>query len=118
MIIDCHDPESLARFWCELLDLAVVDRLGQPPSVRRLRRQRGCDLTLGFQCVPENKNVKNRVQLDLEVDDVEAVTSWIEANAGGRAGADDDEEHGYRLRVMRDPEGTEFCPWFPTGSRV
>jgi hypothetical protein len=94
VIIDCHDPESLARFWCELLDLAVVDRLGEPPQYVDCGAIAG-ETYLGFQRVPENKTVNNRVHLDLEVDDVVAVTSWIEANAGGRASL-----------------------WFPAGSRV
>ncbi|MER7444469.1 VOC family protein [Micromonospora avicenniae] len=26
MTVDCHDPERLAAFWCEVLDFEVIDR--------------------------------------------------------------------------------------------
>lgn len=112
MIIDCHDPDSLARFWSSSWILRWSTVWGEPPQYVDCGAIAG-ETLLGFQRVAENKTVKNRVHLDLEVDDVEAATSWIEANAGGCAHADDVEERGYRLRVMRDPEGNEFCLWFP-----
>src|SRR5215212_160777 len=26
LVLACHDPEGLARFWCEVLDFIVLDR--------------------------------------------------------------------------------------------
>ena len=26
LVLACHDPEGLARFWCEVLDFVVLDR--------------------------------------------------------------------------------------------
>jgi hypothetical protein len=26
LAVDCHDPERLAAFWCEVLDVKVIDR--------------------------------------------------------------------------------------------
>lgn len=26
LTVDCHDPERLATFWCEVLDFKVIDR--------------------------------------------------------------------------------------------
>ncbi|WP_308429109.1 VOC family protein, partial [Streptomyces brasiliensis] len=25
LAVDCHDPERLAAFWCEVLDFEVID---------------------------------------------------------------------------------------------
>ena len=42
----------------------------------------------------------------------DAATEWVEANGGSRAPAGDISEHGEKWRVLRDPEGNEFCVWF------
>jgi predicted enzyme related to lactoylglutathione lyase len=60
--------------------------------------------------VPEPKTVKNRLDLDLAVDDVEAATARIEALGGRRLRPEADfNEYGYCWRTMADPEGNEFC---------
>ena len=64
---------------------------------------------LSFQRVGETKTTKNRLHIDLVVDDLHVASSRI-MELGGRPGsADDLEEYGYRWRVMHDPEGNEFC---------
>jgi len=108
VIIDCRDPEGLAAFWGALLGVEVGRRLGDPPQYVDLDPLSEGPY-LGFQRVPEPKVVKNRVHLDLDVDDVERATERIEALGGKRASLDDVREHGYAWRVMSDPEGNEFC---------
>lgn len=112
VIIDCVDPEQLASFWCQLLGLEVLDRLGDPPHYVDCGAIAG-DAYLGFQRVePTSAPVEGRrTHLDLAVDDLEATTSWVERN-GGRHVVDV-AEHGERWRVMCDPDGNEFCLWFP-----
>jgi predicted enzyme related to lactoylglutathione lyase len=62
-----------------------------------------------FQRVPERKTVKNRVHLDIAVDEVESATAAIEALGGRRLPGPDFGEDGYHWRVMADPEDNEFC---------
>jgi hypothetical protein len=58
---------------------------------------------LYFQLVPERKQVKNRVHLDLRGDDHEAeMAKLIDAGARVLRNFDD-------FVVMGDPEGNEFC---------
>ena len=66
-------------------------------------------LTVGFQKVPDAKSGKNRLHLDLVVDDLDAATTEIETLGGrwlepGRTR----ELEGFRWRLMADPEGNEF----------
>ena len=134
--IDCADPDRLAHFWAELLGY----QLDPPPpgydsweawltehdipetewnSASAIVDPEGAGPRLFFQRVPEQKQIKNRVHLDV--------------NAGGRRGTPDDErraavdlsveravaagaakvrlveERGERHYVMADPEGNEFC---------
>lgn len=108
VIIDCRDPERLATFWGALLGVEVGGRLGDPPQYVDLEPLSEGPY-LGFQRAPEPKRVKNRVHLDLNVDDVERATQRIEALRGKRASLEDVREYGYAWRVMLDPEGNEFC---------
>jgi len=89
----------------------VEEVLGDPVHYLNLappaNAQNGVGIAL--QRVPEPKRGKNRVHLDIEVDDLDAVTEHIEALGGRRASPEDVSEHGYNWRVMTDPEGNEFC---------
>jgi predicted enzyme related to lactoylglutathione lyase len=61
------------------------------------------------QRVPEPKTLKNRLHLDIRVDDIEQATAQIETLGGRRLPVEDFREHGFRWRVMADPEGNGFC---------
>ncbi|MFF4170644.1 VOC family protein [Streptomyces sp. NPDC001744] len=103
IVFDCADPAALVRFWAGLLGGTPVDRSGDwsfvdPPGSARL----------AFQRVPEGKAVKNRVHLDLRVE--EPVRAAEEALPLGavRVGDPVTDAQG-TFQVMRDPEGNEFC---------
>lgn len=106
VVVDCADPERLAAFWSELLGVEIAGRFGEGTYVFLARQVDGAP-SVAFQRVPEDKTVKNRVHLDLTVENLEAVTSWVLARGGSRYA--DHEEEDYRWRVMRDPDGNEFC---------
>jgi predicted enzyme related to lactoylglutathione lyase len=106
--IDCTDPEELAKFWAEVLELDP-DRSSSPPAFRCLLGKDGGP-GLCFQRVPEPKTVKNRVHFDVVVSDLEGATVRIEQLGGTtRSDAPDFRENGWRWRIMADPEGNEFC---------
>src|SRR5439155_15073815 len=108
--IDCPDPERLAAFWTEVLGVDIEGRLGSPPQFVNLERQFPDAPYLSFQRVPEPKVGKNRVHLDLVVEDVESATLRIASLGGRRRRPEGDfNEYGYRWRTMADPEGNEFC---------
>ncbi|MCQ0021771.1 VOC family protein [Streptomyces somaliensis DSM 40738] len=103
IVFDCADPAALARFWAGLLGGEPVDRepdwsYVDPPGFVRV----------AFQRVPEGKAVKNRLHLDLEGGDVEAAAERAVALGAVRAGGLVRDAYG-TFRVMRDPEGNEFC---------
>ena len=66
-------------------------------------------LTVAFQRVAEAKSGKNRLHLDLVVENLDAVTAEVES-LGGRwlePGLTRELE-GFRWRIRADPEGNEF----------
>ncbi|TMR89704.1 VOC family protein [Nonomuraea basaltis] len=103
VVVDCRDPQSLVRFWAALLGGDPVDRARgwshvEPPGIVRL----------AFQPVAEDKTVKNRLHLDIEVDAIEpAITHALRLGAT-RIGETVTDDQG-AFQVMADPEGNEFC---------
>ena len=117
VVVDCHHPASLARFWAAALDgyavapydEAELDRLRaagiddpeDDPTVL-VEPSSGGGPRLWFQLVPEPKLVKNRVHLDLACADVGAEAERL-AGLGARVLATPG-----RWVTMADPEGNEF----------
>jgi predicted enzyme related to lactoylglutathione lyase len=107
LVIDTTDPALLTPFWCGLLDVEVETTIGDDQFVVLSPTKDG--LTVGFQRVTDAKVGKNRLHLDLIVEDLDAATAEVEA-LGGRwieSGNTRDLE-GFRWRCMADPEGNEF----------
>jgi predicted enzyme related to lactoylglutathione lyase len=103
-VIDCNDLDAMTSFWSELTGLEPA---GDAPGYRWLRSQAEGASLIAFQVVPESKQGKNRVHLDLQTDDVLA-----EVGRAMSLGATEVDRHAwedYHWVVMHDPEGNEFC---------
>jgi predicted enzyme related to lactoylglutathione lyase len=104
VVIDCRDPATLVEFWARLFGAEAVVRdetwAYVDAPVTRIR--------IAFQRVPEAKTVKNRVHLDVEVDDIAAEADRVTA-LGARAHGPPMEDDQGPFQVMLDPEGNEFC---------
>ena len=103
VVIDCHDASRLAEFWLGVLGGHVVR---QSHEWVALHPPHG--ITVSFQVVPEPKTVKNRVHLDVDVDDLAEAIEATEALGATRVGETMWDELG-GFQVMSDPEGNEFC---------
>jgi len=127
LAVDCHDPERLAAFCCEVLDFKVIDRsegkveIGSwVPTVEDVRaRQMSC--TLMFIQVPEGKPDEptidrstperrhNRLHLDLRVGDEPRAEIVARLIARGATKLWDGRQGPNTWVTMADPEGNEFC---------
>lgn len=104
LTIDANDPSRLGAFWSEVLGTSVEET---SDGGRFVFLAAAGGHILSFQRVPEPKSVKNRVHLDLRVEDLEAATEAVLALDGTWDGSEltlDDA----RWRTLRDPEGNEF----------
>ena len=108
MTIDCHDPERLAAFWASMFGAVEEWRGGDPAQYLDLGATDGSPV-LRFQRVPEPKTVKDRIHLDLHVDDLEEACRRVIELGGVRVEQGDLREYDVNFRVMLDPEGNEFC---------
>lgn len=106
LVLDCRDPESLAEFWAPALGYTT---LGAVENYVLLVPSGGGSPKLLLQRVPEDKAGKNRMHLDIDVDDVASEVERLEALGARRLEDDERSEHGLHWVVMSDPEGNEFC---------
>ena len=106
IVIDTVDPARIAPFWCALLGVRERGWFGE--DYLMLTADEGAP-PVAFQRVPEAKAVKNRLHVDLAVDDLDGAFAKIVALGGSAVSDILEMPGGYRWRVMADPEGNEFC---------
>jgi catechol 2,3-dioxygenase-like lactoylglutathione lyase family enzyme len=134
---DCADPAGLAAFWAEALGYHLQDppegfesweealeAMGVPPGSRNdasaVLDPDGSRPRLFFQRVPERKQVKNRVHLDVRAApglEGDARMAALEAEAERLVSLSATRLQRYEPApplgaghiVMADPEGNEFC---------
>lgn len=104
IMIDCHDPDALIDFWSQIVGIEVAQTY---PSYIFGTKLPGNHVRLAFQRVPEDKSVKNRLHLDLNHPDPEALIKKVVELGGSRL--TDHETSGFHWTVLADPEGNEFC---------
>ncbi|MFB4311035.1 VOC family protein [Actinomadura sp. GTD37] len=105
LVFDCTDLDAMAAFWGGLLGMKATAREDDWLDLEPLA---GGGPVLAFQLVPESKEIKNRLHLDLAVPDIRAAGERAvrlgAAPAGEPAGSPETP-----FQVWRDPEGNEFC---------
>jgi hypothetical protein len=103
---DCADAAALGRFWSELLRHPLDD--GATAEFASIGRSgdRAPRPHWAFVQVPEDKQVKNRVHVDLVAENLAvAVDRAVALGATRLAERADD---NYRWSTLADPEGNEF----------
>ncbi len=109
IVVDCIEPAALGRWWAELLGWRIT--FEEPDEVvletPEGSPEDGVSPGILFIRVPEPKQVKNRIHLDLRPEDQEAEVARAETLGAQRVdvGQTDD----VTWIVMADPEGNEFC---------
>jgi predicted enzyme related to lactoylglutathione lyase len=107
LVLDCLDPVALAPFWAEALGYTVIGDAGSYVLLLPSEGNSGPQLLL--QRVPEPKQGKNRMHLDVHTPDIEREASRLGELGATRVRAETLCEHGTNWILMQDPEGNEFC---------
>ncbi len=109
VVVDCADPAAQAEFWGALLGVRQVVR---DPSWAVVD---ATPVLLAFQAVPEPKSSpKNRLHLDVQVDDAHAAVEQAVA-LGAQRLRSELSAAGDGYVVLLDPEENEFCFVVDTG---
>jgi len=101
---DVRDAAAQAAFWS-----AVVERPVDEGAGEQFARIQGDEANpnLLFIQVPEDRTAKNRVHIDLDAPNLDAVRERLEGL--GAEFVHEKDEYGLRWFTFRDPEGNEFC---------
>jgi hypothetical protein len=137
IVVDCKNPHELADWWAETLEWAVEPQ--DEAFIQTMVEQGNADESdtliykdklvwktgaaigpaedagkaaprrIFFQAVPEEKTVKNRMHLDVQLDgrDMDAVRAALEARGASYLWTGYEGPHSWY--TMADPEGNEFC---------
>jgi predicted enzyme related to lactoylglutathione lyase len=103
LVVDARDPARLARWWAEALGYQITH---DKPDEVEIRRSPDRLPGLVFVPVPETKEIKNRLHIDLRPTDQEAEVERL-VDMGARHVDIGQEDVGWI--VLTDPEGNEFC---------
>jgi predicted enzyme related to lactoylglutathione lyase len=105
IVFDCDDVLAVATFWSAALETPVDPEATE--FFATIAQKDDSVPSWFFAKVPEKKERKNRVHVDLVGKDKEAEIARL-IDLGARRVADHD-EYGVQWAVLTDPEGNEFC---------
>ena len=110
LVLDCRDPELLARFWCEVLDFVELDR-EDDGSIEIGPREGfgGAQPTIILSKSDEPKRGKLRLHFDLNATDRDQGAELRRLLSLGARPADIGQTGEESWHVLADPEGNEFC---------
>jgi hypothetical protein len=110
LVLDCHDPDRLAAFWCEILDYVELDRQGDDIEIGPAEAGfGGPQPTIVFSRTDEPKLGKLRLHIDLNATDRDQDAELRRLLAAGARMADVGQTGDEEWHVLADPEGNEFC---------
>jgi Glyoxalase-like domain len=105
IVIDSQNAEKLAGFWSQVLSRPVDEGANQYFATIGLRDRDG-GTALMFLKVPEDKQVKNRLHVDLTGPDWRAEADRLVTL--GATKLSEHAEYGTEWITFTDPEGNEF----------
>jgi hypothetical protein len=109
LVLKCHDPELLARFWCEVLDFIVLDREEDVIEIGPREGFGGAQPTIILLRNDELKAGNPRLHIDVNATDREQEAELERLLKLGARPADIGQTGKESWHVLADPEGNEFC---------
>lgn len=110
VVLECRDPELLARFWCEVLDWVVLDRedegsveIGAPAGFG------GPQPTIILSRHEQPQPGKSRLHIDVNPTDRDQPAELERLFALGARPAEIGQTGEESWQVLLDPEDNEFC---------
>jgi len=108
-VIDCHDPQLLADFWCEVLDFVVLGTEDGAIEVGPREGFGGLQPTLILNPTSEPRAGKLRLHIDINPTDRDQDAELERLLTIGARPADVGQTGDEPWHVLQDPEGNEFC---------
>lgn len=109
LVLNCHDPEMLSRFWCEVLGYLELGRDGDDIEIGPESGFGGAAPTIVFALVAETKTAPLRLHLDVNPVDRDQDAELDRLLALGARPVNIGQTGEESWHVLADPEGNEFC---------
>ena len=109
LVVDCHDPQRLAAFWCEVLGFVVLDAEDGSIEIGPEAGFGGLQPTLIFSPTDQPKVGKLRLHIDVNPTDREQDAELARLLGLGARPADIGQTGEESWHVLADPEGNELC---------
>ncbi|MFG3056329.1 VOC family protein [Kitasatospora sp. NPDC048239] len=110
LVIKCHDPEVLARFWCEVLDFVELDREAEVYiEIGPREGFGGAQPTLFLIRHDKPTDTRTRLHIDINPTDRDQDAELERLLAVGAELVDVGQPAEASWHVLADPEGNEFC---------
>jgi len=107
VVLDCADLGRAAEFWTAALGYVRAGDAQDP--YQALVPSDGIGLELLLQRVPEAKDAKNRLHLDLRTRELEQEVARVLALGAAVLTPEPLHEDGWTWHILADPDGNEFC---------
>ena len=110
LVLECRDPELLARFWCEVLDFVVLDReAGGLVEIGPREGFGGPQPTIILIPGEPATATRPRLHIDVNATDRDQDAELERLLALGARPADIGQGTDVSWHVLADPEGNLFC---------
>ena len=110
LVLECRDPQVLARFWCAVLDWQVLDEPGDGSlEIGPAAGFGGLQPTIILSPHPSPEPAKPRLHLDVNPTDRDQDAELERLLGLGARRADVGQTGDESWHVLADPEGNEFC---------
>jgi len=109
LVLDCREPEVLARFWCEVLDFVVLDRDEDGLEIGPREGFGGAQPTIILSRADKPEPAKPRLHIDVNATDRDQDAELERLLSLGARPADIGQTGDESWHVLADPEGNEFC---------
>ncbi|MCG5215338.1 VOC family protein [Streptosporangium sp. KLBMP 9127] len=109
LVLDCHDPDRLAAFWCEVLDYVELDRDDGSIEIGPREGFGGPQPTMILSPSEDPKTGKLRLHIDVNATDRDQPAELERLLAAGATPVDVGQTGEESWHTLADPEGNEFC---------
>lgn len=109
LVLDCRDPQELARFWCDVLGYVTLGEEDGAVEIGPATGFGGPAPTVVFSPSVEPKTGKLRLHLDVNPTDRDQEAELQRLLKLGAQPVDVGQTGRETWHVLADPEGNEFC---------
>ena len=109
LILECLDPEELARFWCGVLGFVVLDREDGAVEIGPPEGFGGLQPTIILSPSDKPAPSRSRLHIDVNATDRDQAAELERLLGLGARPADVGQTGAESWHVLADPEGNPFC---------